>query len=211
MGISKHYKGKIMKQIFTEIVSFFKGHWPHMLIAIPGAILFTAVHELAHCAAAWGQGGIVTSFVWLPSGSEWGHMNYSFPSGREYSQTIISIAPYILWVCCCLLAGILALKRTAYPFWIASTIFVWLFIAPVADIANAAIPYILFNAKNDLSDALGPTNAGIMIAIIIIGATAATAGYPLSKRLYRDRTVGLPAYSILVTVATLCLVAANSM
>ena len=50
-----------------------------------------------------------------------------------------------------------------------------------------------------------------MIAIIIIGATAATAGYPLSKRLYRDHAVGLTAYSILVTVATLLLVAANSM
>lgn len=62
----------VMKDTVRDVVRFFKTHWPHVLLGIPGAIAITAVHELAHCAAVWVQGGTVTDFVFIPSGAQWG-------------------------------------------------------------------------------------------------------------------------------------------
>lgn len=136
-----------MKNVTKDILSFFRSHWPHLIIAIPVAIALTIVHELAHCSVVWIQGGNVTDFVWLPSGSEWGHIQYSFPKGVEYNQTAVSFAPYAFWICCCLLAGLLSLKKSPWQFWFASIIFVWLFIVPMADIANAIMPYIFLEHR----------------------------------------------------------------
>ena len=173
--------------MLKDIVSFFKGHWPHIIIAIPAAIAFTAVHELAHCAAVWVQGGSVTKFVWLPSGTHWGYMRYSFPPGVSHNATTVSLSPYALWVSSCLFAGLLSLRRCKWPFWFASTVFVWLFIAPLTDIANTAVPYLLLNADNDFRDAFGPTRPFFMVVAGIGGFAAAAYGPLLCKRLYRER------------------------
>jgi len=196
-----------MKHIFKDILLFFKGHWPHLIIAIPAAIIFTVPHELAHCLAVWIQGGTVTDFVWLPSGSEWGHMSYSFPSGVEYSQTLVSLSPYIFWTSFCLIAGLLSLRKTAWHFWIASTIFVWLFIVPFADIANAAIPYLLWNNDNDFQQAFGPSQPSFVLIAIILGIVALIYGFIINKRLYRERALGFPTYCILAISAAFVLFA----
>src|SRR5262245_36372498 len=112
-----------MKNAFRDIITFFKNHWIHIIIAIPAAIAFTVLHELAHCAAVWIQGGTVTEFVWLPSKAEWGHIRYLFPADTTYNATAISLSPYIFWVSLMLLSGILACRKSAWPFWIASIIF----------------------------------------------------------------------------------------
>ena len=75
-----------MSALLKDMVSFFKGHWPHFILAVPGAVAFTALHELAHCVVVWVQGGSVTGSVWLPSGADWGHMRYSFPPDAERTQ-----------------------------------------------------------------------------------------------------------------------------
>ena len=196
-----------MKPILKDILLFFKGHWPHLIVVIPAAVAFTALHELAHCAGVWLQGGRVTNFVWLPSGTEWGHMQYLFPSGAEYSSTAISLSPYVFWISFCLLAGILSLKRSPWPFWIASIIYVWLFIVPLADIANTAMPYLLTNTNNDLQQAFGAARFSYVLIAVIFGIAAAIFGFLLNKRLYRDRSIGLAAYCVLATTATLIILA----
>lgn len=199
-----------MKTAFRDIMMFFKGHWPHIVIAIPAAVVFTVFHELAHCVAVWVQGGTVIDFVWLPSQGEWGHMQYSFPTGLRYSTTAVALAPYAFWLSCCLLAGVLALKPRPWPFWCASTIFVWLFIAPLADIANAVFPYILWDADNDFRNALGPDRLLFSALAVGCGAGLAIIGYFLCKRFYRDRAVGLAAYCVLVTMTAITVLAVSS-
>lgn len=194
-----------MKHVLQDIAAFFKGHWPHVIVAIPTAVAFTALHEVSHCVAVWMQGGTVTEFVWLPSGSEWGHMRYSFPSGVQYSATAVSLCPYVLWVSLCLFAGVLAFRQTPWPFWCASTIFVWLFIVPLADIANTAAPYLLWDADNDFQHAFGPSRPSFVATAVALGAVFATCGFLLNKRLYRDRAVGFPTYCVLAATATLAI------
>ena len=198
-----------MKHVLQDIVSFFKGHWPHVILAIPAAVAFTAAHEFAHCFAVWMQGGSVTDVVWLPSGSEWGHMQYSFPSGVEYSAAAVSLSPYAFWVCSCLLAGILSLRRSVWPFWCSSTIFVWLFILPLADIANTAAPYFLCDTDNDFRHAFGPSQTTFAVVAMVFAVGVAICGFLLNKRLYRDRSVGFPAYCALATAAVLIVLAVS--
>jgi len=199
----------MMKRVFEDIVCFIKSHWPHLIVAVPAAIAFTALHELAHCAAVWAQGGTVIDFVWLPSGAEWGHMNYRFPAGTNYSTTAVSLSPYAFWIAFCLLAGILSLRRTAWRFWCASAIYVWLFIVPLADIANTAAPYLLRNANNDLHNAFGPARPVYAVMAVGFGIAAAVFGFWLKKRLYRDHCIGLEAYCVLAAAATLVILAVS--
>jgi len=200
-----------MKQMLRDLAAFFSGHWPHMIIAVPAAIAFTVVHELAHCAAVWVQGGRVTDFVWLPSGDEWGHMEYVFPAGAQYNATAVSLAPCAFWIICSLLAGMLALKRSPWRFRSASVIYVWLFIAPVADIAYAAAPYLLWSADNDFHKAFGPVRPMFVVIAIACAALVACYGYFLNKRIYRDRALGLPAYAVLTATAAIVIIALSSL
>jgi hypothetical protein len=194
-----------MNTVIKDIVTFFRGHWPHVIIAIPAAVAFTSLHELAHCVAVWVQGGSVTEFVWLPSGSEWGHMRYCFPPGVSYNSIAVSLSPYVFWALFCLVAGILSLRRRRWPFWFASTLFVWLFIVPLADIANTALPYLAFGSDNDFRHAFGPPRPAFALAAGICGVVAAVYGYLLNQRLYRDRAVGIFAYCVLALTALLAL------
>jgi hypothetical protein len=177
----------------------------HLLIAIPAAVVFTVFYELAHCTAVWMQGGTVTDFVWIPSGEEWGHMQYIFPKGTNYSSAIISTAPYILWITLCIIAGIFSLKRKPWKFLWASTIFIWLFVVPIADIANAAIPYIVRNANNDLKQAFGSIQSSYIVVGCIFGIIAVIYGLLLNKRLYRNNALSVAAYSILVAIAAIAI------
>ena len=199
-----------MRQTWQDIVRFFKGHWLHLLLAIPAVVGFTVVHELAHCAAVWIQGGQVTEFVWLPSPGEWGHMRYEFQRGVVYSPQFISLAPYLCWLLLCLLTGALSLRPRPWPFWFASTLFVWCFIVPLADIANAALPYLVWTSDNDLLHAFGQPALSIA-AVLGIGATVLVClGFPIQRRLYRERAVGLGAYSLLAACGAVGIIAITS-
>jgi hypothetical protein len=190
----------MVSEIRRDIVCFFRGHWPHLLLAVPMAVVFTVLHELAHCVAVWLQGGSVDAFVWLPSGAEWGHMRYSCPAGTQVSAPIVSLAPYTVWLAACLVASILSRRKAQWAFWASSTIFVWLFVAPLADIANTTVPYMLLDSANDFRNAMGPVDGVIVVEILGAGILLACSGFSIHKRLYRGRAVGMPAYCVLVAV-----------
>ena len=191
--------------IKRDIIAFIKAHWVHIILAIPAAVAFTALHELAHCVAVWLQGGEVLEFVWLPSQGEWGHMSYSFSEYHDHSTRIVSLAPYIFWVASCFIASILSLRQKPWKFWIASTIFVWLFIVPLADIANTALPYLLLDVSNDFQSAFGSSGVLISVSLTVFAVVMIILGFGIQKRLYRERDICVGAYYILVMMAVLAI------
>ncbi len=193
---------KSLRLAAIEISGFFRTHWFHLVLAIPGVLAVTVLHELAHGAAVVCQGGVVTQFVWLPSSGKWGHIAYTFRPTQQYSGPLISIAPYVLWSACMCAALVLCLRRTPYPHWVASSIFVWLFIVPLADITSAGMGFAL-GATNDLWRAFGPCSAPAVLALALFATSAAVAGFWLQKRLYREMPLHPLTYTFLGIVAIL--------
>ncbi len=185
------------RSLWQDLVGFFKGHWPHLVLAIPMVVGFSVFHELAHCLAVWMQGGTVLEFTWLPDGDDWGRVEYIFSTGVDFNQAAVSLAPYGLWLLLVLVTWLLSLKRKAWSFWMASILFVWLYIAPVADIANAAISYVLWGTSNDLRDAFGPPDLPLKGGLAVLGVLLACLGFSIQKRLYRNRAMGMTAYCVL--------------
>ena len=182
--------------------------WYILLLVVPALIGFTILHEAAHGVAVVAQGGEITEFVWLPNGQQWGHIRYYF-GHDDYSSFAISMAPYIMWACVSLMAAVLSLRKQPYPFPLASFIFVWLYTAPLADIANTAIPY-LAGKNNDFASAFGPPTMSSFAATGAFGAISALLGYYLQRRLYGDYALSGVAYVVLggalATVGVLMLV-----
>jgi hypothetical protein len=190
-----------MNVIWRELLSFFKSHWPHLLIALPAAFLITIIHESAHAAAVVLQGGELLEFSPWPSEGEWGHVEFKFASGSNFSPAAIALAPYAVCLAACALAWLLAMRRKAYPVWLASLIFIWLYVAPLGEIANAAVPY-LGGESNDLTEPFGPPTAGKWLGVIALIGVSSVLGFPLQRRLYGVRALSGQAYMILC-VATL--------
>ncbi len=167
------------RTIGREVIDFFRGHWVHLLIA-PGMALtwVTFLHEAAHSAAAWGQGGTITEFSILPGGGNYGHMAYSFPAGALYSPTLISLAPYLMWgTMAAFVAGLALLRRKMGVGPLASTLFVWGFAVPLLDIGNAAMGHLA--GHGDLARALGPPDLLWGAGWTIIALASFLAGYPV--------------------------------
>jgi hypothetical protein len=190
-----------------EIWRFFKRHWLHMLLVLPGVLLVTIVHEGAHAAAVLAQGGTILEFVWLPTKSAWGYVSYDPPALRGFSSFLVSIAPYLLWLFLAATAAVLSLRRRQYAFSVASTLFFWLFVTPLADLANTAFPY-LTGRDNDLRHAFGPPSLSAWVVIITLSLLAMIIGYPVQRRLYRMQALGLPSY-LTLSLAVVLLVACS--
>jgi hypothetical protein len=193
-----------------DVLRFLRGHWPHFLLLVPMAVGYTILHEASHAAIAIVQGGEITEFVWLPSAGEWGHVRFRFPAGARYSPTIISLAPYLVSLALCATAAGLSLARRRWRHWSASTVFVWLWLVPLGDVANAALPYAA-GARNDLRGAFGPPTPWSLIPLAVLGLAAAAAGFWLQRRLYAKRAIGWPAYLALGLVAVALLLAVTGM
>jgi hypothetical protein len=191
--------------LISEITAYLKSHWVHWMLILPAILTVTVVHELAHGFAVLAQGGVVTEFRWTPSTHEWGHIRFMFPAQTPYSGVMISLAPYGLWMTLCFVSILLTASTSTLPFWLSSSIFVWLFLVPLADTANTVVPY-LFGAENDLLSALGQPTRPVVLMVILTGGLMATLGFFLQRRLYHARRLSLPAYSVLGCLAmTLCL------
>jgi hypothetical protein len=183
-----------------ELGRFFKGHWPHFLIAIPGSVLWTILHEAAHALVIMLQGGRVTKFVWIPTPGRWGYVEYNLPD-RAFSSFAIAVAPYSLWLILVLMAGVLSLRARPYPHWVASTIFIWMFVVPLGDIALAAIPYLFESVnENDLTHAFGPPTRLVSMLIVLFGAASVGLGLIIQRRLYRERALSVMSYTLLALV-----------
>lgn len=179
-----------------EIWTFIRRHWPHLLLAVPGALLFTVIHEGAHAAAVLLQGGTVLEFVWLPVADKWGYVGFDPPAMGAFSDFFVSIAPYLLWLSLAAVAAVLSLRRRPFAFPAASSLYFWIFVAPLADVANTAFPY-LAGKHNDFMQAFGPASLLAWVLIVLLGTLALVMGHLVQRRLYRAQGLGLPAYLVL--------------
>jgi hypothetical protein len=196
----------MLTQLKFELGRFFRGHWPQFLLAIPGTVLWTILHEATHALAIRLQGGQVTKFVWIPSPGRLGYVEYNF-SDHPFSRFGIAIAPYAFWLILMLMAGVLSLRARPYPLWIASTIFIWLFVVPLGDIAWAARPY-LFEAgtMNDLTDAFGPPTRVVSMLIMLFGIASVVFGMIVQQHLYRERALSAISYLLMTLVGIALLI-----
>ncbi|WP_395738135.1 hypothetical protein [Prosthecobacter sp.] len=194
--------------MLAEIWNFMRRHWLHMLLAVPGAVVFTLVHEGAHAAAVLVQGGTVLEFVWLPPGDgKWGYVAYDPPAQGSFSSLFVSLAPYLLWFFLAAVVALLSRRRRPFPFWVASSLYFWLFAAPLADVANTAFPYLV-GRENDFSHAFGTPSWTDLFLTAALTLLALVAGHLVQRRLYRAQGLGLPAYLVLslsVVLALLCI------
>jgi hypothetical protein len=196
----------MLSHLRFELWGFFKWHWPHFLLAAPGALLCTILHEGAPALAVILQGGQVTKFVWLPSVERWGYIQYEFPHQDYFSTFAITVAPYCMWLLLMLMAGVLSLKTKPHLPWASSTIFIWMFVVPLGDIANAALPYLL-GSLNDFTDAFGYPTSLEWALIVLFAIASAVFGMILQQRLYRERALSLTGYT-LMAMAGLALIGA---
>jgi hypothetical protein len=165
---------------------------PHLIVA-PIALLtaVTFLHELAHAAAILALGGTVTQFSFLPSQGHLGHVQWQAPPGTTSSaHLLVSLAPYLMWSACAVGTIVVAWFSRGLHWLLASTIFVWGYVVPLADIA-----WNLFSGRGDLSvpgwegvlvQALGAAGLGLAYAL----------GYFVQRRLFADRSVGVVGYVV---------------
>lgn len=193
--------------MLQETLRFVRRHWPHLLLAVPGAIAVTIVHESAHAIAVLLQGGRLTRFVWLPSAGRWGFVSYEFPIGVPYSRLAILLAPYGLWLLLALGTAAAAFYGSVTSFRKASLLYFWLFFVPLADIANTAFPY-LAGTTNDFRFIFGEPSVLLVGGLIgLATALAVVAGYIVQRRLYLEDSLSAPSYFALSGIVLVLLVA----
>ncbi|MBN8418141.1 MAG: M50 family metallopeptidase [Verrucomicrobia bacterium] len=191
--------------MLREIWAFIRRHWLHVLLVPPGALLVTVLHESAHAFAVWVQGGTILEFVWLPTTERWGYVSYDPPVLRGFSTFFVSIAPYLLWLFLAAVAAALSLRRRPYGFAVSSSLYFWLFVVPLADVANAAFPY-LDGRSNDFLHAFGPPSWTIFEEIALLSVLALIIGHPVQRRLYRTLALRLRSYLVLSLAAVFFIV-----
>ena len=182
--------------VLSEVRVFVRAHLWHLLVLAPGLLLATLLHEAAHAAAVAGQGGQVEQFAWIPSLQEWGYVTYRFPRGVDYSEFAISIAPYLVALGLAGLATLISFRRRPWSYRVASAWYIWGFLVPLAEIANATFAW-LAGADNDLAQAFGRPTLGALIAVGCVVLGCLLWGGSLQCRLYRERALGLGAYAAL--------------
>lgn len=187
-------------RVLSDAWRFVRWQWLHIAVAPFAAItVVTLTHELAHCAMVLLQGGTVTELVFLPSTENYGHMSYEFAPGARYSAGLISLGPTILWSCCASFVTLLAIQPWRLPSWIASTAFVWLYIVPLLDISMHTFDWALLGSRrNDLAHAFGPAVLEDALLALVFFPALGTFTWIVQWRLYRDRSLSVPAYLVVV-------------
>ncbi len=193
----------IFKPLIGEILRFCKRQWFMLPAVIPALVLFTLFHEAAHAVAVLLQGGRIVEFVWLPTGGLWGHISYDF-GDESYSAVAIAAAPYVMWLTASTSAAVLSLSRYKFPFVLASFIFVWLYVAPAADIANTAFPYVL-GSRNDFFSVFSGPSPALTTTLAVCCLAYVAAGFFVQRRLYRQDALSGKAYLALAASTLLLL------
>lgn len=189
--------------LIVEILRFCKRQWYVLPAVVPALVLFTLFHEAAHAAAVLLQGGRLVEFVWLPTGGLWGHIRYHF-TDDNYSAVTIAAAPYAMWLAAGTSATVLSLSRHKFSFVLASFVFVWLYVAPAADIANTAFPYVL-GSRNDFFSIFGGPSPSVTLTLAACCLAYVIAGFFIQQRLYRQDALSGKAYLALVASTFLLL------
>lgn len=189
---------------WKELGRFLKMHWMHLLLSpLLGFIFCSALHEGAHAVAAMAQGGEITEFRCWPGNGFLGHVSYHFPKGIAYSDTAISIAPYVFSLGLACISFIVAFCFDSIPFWLGSSIFAWGWIASFGNIGIGTSGYLRENRLSDLSKVFGPVQPGTSILLLGIMILGAILGFYLQERLYRERALSGRAYFLLVTLCVI--------
>ncbi len=159
----------------------FRFAWSHktFVLAAPLVIVLgTLIHELAHAAAVWIQGGVVTDIAILPSwAGSWGHMSY-LPDPRV-EVWWVSMAPLFAWTGISLAAGL------ALPVWGrrrgARLLFLVFFVLPVMDVALSFAGLYAGAAGSDFHKALGGLEVELLPAVAAYFAVYAFWGWRLFR------------------------------
>jgi hypothetical protein len=167
-------------------------------IALAPALFFVGVtflHEAAHALVAIALGGRVTEFAFLPGPHNLGHVRWEPPPhAPTWMGDLVSLAPYLMWS---LLAGAtiaLAWRRLHVNRWLAAAIFFWCYFVPIGDIA-----WNLYGGRGDL--AIGGVEGLFLQSIGTAALLAAfVIGYPVQRRLFRARAVGVGGYLVCALV-----------
>lgn len=187
--------------MLTELTHFFRQHlWHLLLLPVLGLTVYTTLHEAAHGLAVYLQGGQIVSFRWWPTFDSLGMLEYTFPITAEYSIFYIALAPYIFWCCLMLLAFCVSFFHLPKYFLIHSSIFIWLFFLPLADIALAALPYAIFQQQNDFYDALGKPSYFIQLTIYAFSIAAVGLTWFVHKNLYRENALSKKSFTFLSVI-----------
>jgi hypothetical protein len=194
--------------VLSEIARFIRRHLWHLLLLIPGALAVTATHEAAHAVVVILQGGTVREFHWVPSVKGWGYVTYQFPARAEYSRAAVSLAPYAGWFLLAALTTVVAVRWPPRSYFAASCWFVWGFLIPLADIANAAF-FWLQGMDNDFRDAFGPPAWAGLFAIGGLAGLCIAWGAVVERGLHRDQRLSCPAYLVLSGATVVGLLAAS--
>ncbi len=198
------------KATLAEVLLFCKRHRVHALLLPLAAIGITALHESAHALAAIVQGGQILELVVWPGDGEWGHVQYRFPPGVAYSSTAISLAPYVMWAGLMALVMLASLRGRPWPFWVASTLFVWGFAVAYGDIAYAWLGW-LSGAPNDLGRTFGAAGPEMAAALAAVSLVVAVLGYFVQRRLYGGRALSPLACGVVSALTGAALLAVTAL
>lgn len=186
-------------RVYRELGAFFRVHWVHIVLSpVLGFIFCSALHESAHGAAVWIQGGEIHEFRCWPSKGYLGYISYDFPSGAAYSKTAISAAPFILSLVIALMAFLVAFIFRSVPFWFGSSLFVWGWIASFGNIGIGVAGYLRGNRRGDLFKVFGEASVGPASMLLATMAVGCVLGYFIQRRLYGQGALTVRAYGLLV-------------
>jgi hypothetical protein len=165
---------------------------PHLIVApIVLLTVVTFLHEVAHAAVALALGGTVTEFSFLPSQGHLGHVQWNpAPGSSSDGRVLVSLAPYVMWSTFAVGASLVAWLSRGLHRALASTIFVWGYVVPLSDIA--------WNLSSGSGDLAFPGWEGALLHGVgaVCLAVAYALGYPLQRRLFGERSVGVVGYVV---------------
>jgi hypothetical protein len=149
----------------------------------------TFLHEAAHAVAAIALGGTVTEFAFLPGPDALGHVRWEAPPhAPPWLHDLVRVAPYVMWSAVATVTILLAWRRGRVGRWAAAAIFFWGYFIPIGDIA-----WNLYGGRGDL--AIGGMDGLVLQAIGTVALLVAfAAGYPVQRRLFGERAVGIGGY-----------------
>ncbi|MFT5583027.1 MAG: hypothetical protein ACI9VR_000604 [Cognaticolwellia sp.] len=190
---------------YTQLGRFLRSHWWHLLLAVPMAVVVTAVHELAHAAAAKAFGAEIGHIWVLPGHGTWGHMSYTLADPNPSAHFWVSLAPGLLGLMVGLIGLVLSLR--SWRPWAGSLLFVWGIVVPLLEPMYALVHWLM-GAENDGFGAFGTPSWIGAACTLAYGGIVVFLGWEAHGSLYGERALTPVPFGILVlcVAGVMCLV-----
>ncbi len=190
--------------VHRQALRFLFGHWLHLiLLALFGVVGITGLHELAHAAAVWVQGGVVDELVVLGDEEAWGHIRYHVPEGVRFSARLVSLAPAIAAVAALMVGLVVAMVGPRRDGHLARAVYFWLALLPAGELGFMGLGYFTVGARCDLYWALGPISWPTRLAGLAMACCVVSLLFALQRRLYDRMALDAGAFTLLGGVALL--------